>query len=206
MYIQWFVKGISGTNASSPSNALTRQSAYNLISSGGGILSNWWRKKGTITTSDVEEVLTDQNLDRHLHDYDKYGSESPFISLATGCVERNALLRQNQIYSAVDTALQFATDDWSHPGALFFGWTPVGYNPAVGFSGASEAVRDLNVYRRWSPYQLEGEVTAKINIAANQIQKVEWWDGNYDKRRPKDSFLNPNFMPPDPLTNVREFF
>lgn len=206
MYVQWFVKGIAGRDDAGPSTRMTKAEAFQLILAQKGIQSNWWRVKGTIRTDEIAQILTDQNLDRHLHDYANFGPNSPFISLAAGCVERDILLRQNRIHSAVDTALYFATDAWQHPGALFYGWTVVGLNPAVEVSTVSEEVRELNTYRRWSPYQLEGEITAKVYLPANQIQRVEWWDGGSNRSRAIDKQINPNFVHPRPITNVRELF
>jgi hypothetical protein len=73
-------------------------------------------------------------------------------------------------------------------------------------SGVSESVRELNVYRRWSPYQLEGEITAKVHIPSNQIQRVEWWDPNYSCGAAQHVYVNPDFEAPDPISNVRELF
>jgi len=110
------------------------------------------------------------------------------------------------MHSAVTTALRFATDHWDHPGTLFFGWLPAALNPAVSIGAVAEEVRNLNVYHRWSPFQLEGELTAKIAIPANQIMRLEWWDGAADPQNPCESFLNPGFVEPRPITNVREHF
>lgn len=164
-------------------NGFTWHDAVNLVRSAKGIVSNWWIQNKTISPDQVAAVLTEQNLDRHLHDYAHYGPESPFISLACGAVRRDATHRRNYTISAVDIALMFATDDWIRPGALFYLWVATSHNKAVPLSLVAEPVRDLNIYRRWSPYQLEGEVTAKVHIPANQIRKVEWWDGNYSKRQ-----------------------
>jgi len=100
----------------------------------------------------------------------------------------------------------FATEDWKRPGALFYLWVPTGYNRAVSLSAVAEPVRDLNIYQRWSPYQLEGEITAKVNIPANQIEKVEWWDGNHSKTMPKLVWPNLDYVDPAPLSNIRELF
>lgn len=203
MYIQWFVKGISGEPG-----ALDWQTAQDLLTNAHGIQCNWWRNKPgrTITTAEIDAVLTDNNLDRHVHDYVNFGSQTPFISVASGCVERDTLLSQNHVYSAVTTALDFATDAGRHPGALFYGWILVALNPAVRLSAVAEEIRDLNVYRRWSPFQLEGEITAKVHIPANQIEMVEWWDGGNGRTTLAGSFSNPGFVAPTPITNVRDRF
>jgi hypothetical protein len=208
MYIQRFVKGIAGAKDPSDPVGLAKGVAYDLVLSGAGILSNFWRNHplDRITPSEIEDILTDHNLDRHLHDYEVYGPETPFISLAAGCVERDAIAFQNYAHSAVDTALGFATEYWDRPGALFFGWVLVSLNPAVEISSVAESVRDLNVYHRWSPWQTEGEITAKIHIPANQIERVEWWDGNLDMANPQEIFANPSYVAPTPILNLREAF
>ena len=204
MYIQRCVKGIIG---SVPGNGgISQTEAQAMSTQGGGISSNWWRNHGTISPKMIEDVLTDANLDRHLHDYDAYRDDTPFISLACGAVERDSLVQQNFAYSARDTALMFATDDWTRPGALFYLWVPVSYQRAIALSAVAEPVRDINIYQRWSPYQLEGEITAKIGIPANQIEKVEWWDAGHSRRSAQHVWPNPNYVEPAPLSNIRDLF
>nr|WP_321482383.1 hypothetical protein [uncultured Cohaesibacter sp.] len=204
MYIQRCVKGIAGTG--SGGDGITKDQAFEMATDGRGIVSNWLRKLRIISPRLVEAALTDDNLDRHLHDYENFGADTPFISLACGAVERNALERQNYVYLARDTALMFATEDWTRPGALFYVWVPVSHNRAVEIRAVAEPVRDLNIYRRWSPYQLEGEITAKVNIPANQIEKVEWWDGRQNTTAPVDVCDNTNFIAPTVLSNIRDLF
>jgi hypothetical protein len=206
MYVQWFAKGIGGRRDNEPGDRPTMFEAFSIVASAAGIQSNWWRAKGTIRPDEIAQVLSETNLDRHLHSYATYGKHSPFISVAAGCVERDALLQQNFVYSAIDTALDFATDAWARPGAIFYGWTIVGLNPAVPMSGISESVRELNVYRRWSPYQLEGEVTAKVYIPANQIERIEWWDPAHNRTAPYQIYHNADFESPHAISNVRELF
>lgn len=209
MYIQWFVKGIAGrASMTSHADGITQAWAWQMILGGHGILSNWWRNKpgGAISPPEVQTVLTEHNIDRHIHDYHSFGQQTPFISLASGCVERDTVVAQNFVYSAIDTALDFATDAWARPGALFYGWVIAGLNPAVPISSVAETVRDLNVYHRWSPFQLEGEVTAKVHIPVHQLSKVEWWDAAIDRTGPVDTLMNPAFVVPTPIMNVRELF
>lgn len=86
MYIQKCVKGIAGDT--SGKNGLTQSEAQEVISQDHGIMSNWWRRERSITPQMVADVLTSHNLDRHLHDYQNFGDETPFISLASGAVEK----------------------------------------------------------------------------------------------------------------------
>lgn len=201
MYVQTFVKGVAGGD-----KGISWRDAMALLHQQEGIPSNWLRKRHTATPSQVASVLTDTNLDRHLHAYGTYGAQSPFISLAAGCIERNTLVNQNYKYSAVDTALEFATHAYAHAGVLFYGWVIVGLNPAVKLSAVAESVRDLNVYHGWSRYQLEGEITAKINIPANQIERAEWWDPEENKNAPIHTYANPHYESPILILNLREYF
>jgi len=41
--------------------------------------------------------------------------------------------------------------------------------PAVEISHMAEEVRELNIYRRYSAFQTEGEIVAKIEVSARQI-------------------------------------
>ena len=203
MYIQRCIKGIGGSRRCE--GGFNWQDAKNLVKSGKGISSNWFRGSA-VSPKEIVDVLTEENLDRHLHDYASYKCCTPFISLACGAVDRNAADRRTYNYPAREIALMFATEDWSRPGALFYLWVPTSHNRAVALSFVAEPVRDLNIYRRWSPYQLEGEVTAKIHIPANQIERVEWWDGSVSKSRPEEFWVNPDHAKPDPLSNIRDFF
>ena len=204
MYLQYCVKGIAG--AMGADAGITKDEAKGLMLAELGILSNWWRTRGAITPQEVAGVLTDDNLDRHLHDYARFGKKTPFISLACGAVERDTVFRYNWIRSAIDTALMFATDNWTRPGALFYVWVPTSHRPAVAIRAVAEPVRDLNIYWRWSPFQPEGEVTAKVHIPANQIEKLEWWVPSHGEGKVEETILNPHYLVPELLSDVRELF
>ena len=204
MYLQYCVTGIAG--ATQPGLRITKDEARALMLDDVGILSNWWRRKGTISPQEVAEVLTDANLDRHLHDYARFEEDTPFISLACGAVERDTVVRFNWVRSAIDTALMFATDNWTRPGALFYVWVPTSHRPAVAVQAVAEPVRDLNIYWRWSPYQPEGEVTAKVHIPANQIEKLEWWIPTLSGGRVEETIRNPDYAAAELLSDVRELF
>ena len=110
----------------------------------------------------------------------------------------------NLIYDAVDTALTFATEDWAHPGALFYCWTVVGFHSAIPFEFVSEPVRDILIYRGWSPFHDEGEIAAKVHIPSHQIRRVEWWDPTISQFLASQDWDNPNYEEPDALLNERD--
>lgn len=201
MHVQLFVKGITGSDDGS--DGLTWAQGKALLQ-GEGLVSNWWRKRPAPLPRDAEPLLTPDNLRRHLQDYANYGADSPFISLATGSVER--LVDGNRVHGALNVALRFATRNWKRPGVLFYGWTLVAPQPAVEAPLVSEAVRDLLVYREWLKYQTQGEVTAKIRISSRQIQRIEWWDGASNPRAAVRAETNPDYVDPARLSGLREFF
>jgi hypothetical protein len=74
--------------------------------------------------------------------------------------------------------------------------------------GVAEEIRDLNTYRRYSDYQTEGEVAAKVVVPDNHIQKCQKWTWNRQAMSiaPAPGWIqvNPRFTSPDTLSNVRE--
>lgn len=184
-------------------DGLSWREAVDMIASGTGILSNWWRTKGLISPPEIATVLVPDNLDRHLHDYANFGPSSPFISLAAGAVIRDPATMTNLIYRPLDIALSFATLNGTRAGAVFYCWTVVGFHSAIDFDFISEPVRDLLIYHGWSPYHHEGEIAAKVHIPANQIEKVEWWDPANSLTSCTDEWANRSYNPPTPLLNER---
>ncbi len=198
MFMQRCIKGVAGDV-----EGITDHQADAMTLGGGGILSNWLRIRGPALPSSVRKQLTPQTLDRHLHDYDNFKDDTPFISLTAGCVERDVAWRLNRIHEAQDIALRFATDWGRRTGYLFYTWVVVGLNPAVGIEAVAEEVRSLNTYTRWSDYQLEGEITAKLHIPANQIERWERWEPIGSVMQLKKVRANPAFDPPQRLANLR---
>ncbi len=192
-----------------------------------GIISNWWRLKGMIAEEEISTVLTDENLVHHLDNYDMpvspapadpalqsktYGEISAFISTSAGAVQRDAMNQRNVLYSPFLTALEFATDSYSCDGFVFYAYLLTIGKPAVEMRQFSEEVRELHVYTGFRKYHHEGEIAAKINIPAIQIEKAEMYKGKRahkdltKNRRPSPEYIltNPNYVSPDRLSNVRE--
>jgi hypothetical protein len=215
MFVQWCIKGIRGRiNGEPPEIGLTSEEAISIVRDREGILCNWWRDVKKISPAQRRQKLTSSNLDLHVNNYNSIRKDTPFISVTAGCVERDVFYRTNRIVSAEDTALMFATDNGTRPGFLFYCWVIAGLKPAVAIESVAEEVRELNSYRSWSAYQLEGELTAKIQIPANQIQKIEWWapgqDGQLAKKTGQPqwnpAYSNSLFNPPSEISNIRELF
>ncbi|WP_370970558.1 hypothetical protein [Amycolatopsis sp. cg9] len=207
MIIQWCVKGIH-----LPGDDEARQ----LIADGDGLHCNWWRKVHQIRPVEVRDKLTPANIDRHVNHFEEndpttgipFSENSPFISLSAGTVERDVLAATNLVHRARKTALWFGTQFGRRDVAyLYTCWVILAPRTAVGIEGVAEEVRDLNAYRRYSAYQTEGEVAAKIIVPDNQISHCEKWElrgGNRKKFVKVWTQHNPRFTPPEILTNVRE--
>jgi hypothetical protein len=208
MFVQWCVKGIRGKyTGEDKSSGLDDFDARWVVDGREGIHCNWWRKVGSITAAGIRDKLTEDNLNRHRHDYDRFKDETPFISMTAGCVERDVALRLNRIHEAQDVALRFATNWGEWPGYLFYCWVIVGLKPAVAIEGVAEEVRELNTYVDWSDYELEGEITAKIIVPSNQIQFCERWDLVRTGRvaaSPTWRHMNSAFDPPTSVSNIRD--
>jgi hypothetical protein len=212
MFVQRCIKGIRGRAANESHGGLTPADAISIVRDGRGIVCNWWRTAKTISPAEIRQKLTTANLDLHVNNYNSVQNDTPFISLTAGCVERNVFYQTNRLVPAEDTALMFATENGTRSGFLFYCWVIVGLKQAVAIEAVAEEVRELNSYRSWSAYQLEGELTAKIHIPANQIQRVEWWapgSGGQPTQqisRPEwnPAYLNPSFNPPSDVSNIRE--
>jgi hypothetical protein len=211
VYVQMCIKGVSG---------ITSREADDIIS-GSGLRCNWWRRQETITPREYTSRLTATELSLHINSYGeqhperkgKIREETPFISMTAGAVERSTFHRTNFFHPAHRTALLFASN-FGEPGDkcfLFYCWVIVGLSPAVEVMQLSEEVRELNTYRRYSAFQTEGEIAAKIEVTAPQIEKYE----RYRVWRPaarvvkfsrEEEKLNPLYVDPYSIVNIREAF
>jgi hypothetical protein len=169
MFVQKFLKSICGLRDAEAASMVREQ----------GIQCNWWRKVKKITPPEIQNKLTDRNLDWHLNHYDaidpdtgeEFYKNTPFISTTAGTVERQAFLWRNEVRSAFITALEFATENFTVSGHVFYGYIFTLGKTAVALEAFSEEVRELNVYTMFLPFQPEGEIAAKIHIPAVNIER-----------------------------------
>ena len=79
--------------------------------------------------------------------------------------------------------------------------------PAVEISHMAEEVRELNTYRRYSAFQTEGDIVAKIEVSARQIHRYEQYrisSGPPATFSLEDVIVNP--LDPYSIVNIREAF
>ncbi|MGW2614626.1 hypothetical protein [Streptomyces sp. NPDC001500] len=206
LIVQWCVKGMS-----LPDDDVARR----LIDDRRGIVCRWWNKITELPNEEIASKLTAQNLNLHVNHFESidpatglpFDEETPFISLSCGTVERDTAAKTNFVHTARHTALWFGTHFGQEPVAyLYFCWVLLAPRSAVGVERVAEEVRDLNTYRRYSPYQTEGEVAAKIHIPANQINRCEKWAWNREQKTIRRTWTHHNseFVQPEALSNVRE--
>ncbi|MFF8015925.1 hypothetical protein [Streptomyces sp. NPDC007929] len=182
MIVQWCIKGLALSGDDEARALIDRRS---------GISSRWLLRHGRVPLAEFATKLTEQNLDRHVNHFERtdpatgepFCEQSPFISLSCGTVERDAVAKTNFVHTARHTALWFGTRFGARREAyLYTCWVVLAPRSAVPVHGVAEEIRDLNTYRRYSPFQTEGEVTAKVYVPATQVRDcTKWvWDRDAD--------------------------
>jgi hypothetical protein len=213
MIIQKVIKGISGAIPGDEAEQYLRT----------GIRCTWWHNVDPLPDQEIVQRLNERNLTWHQNHYDKldplesnrpFYEKTPFISTTAGTVDRDAMRQRNTMLPAWLEALYFATDSFQRDdGYLYYCYVFVLGKKSIGHRGFAEEVRELNVYTNFSPFQPEGEVTAKIIIPPTQIERVEYWSlksliqqlmkGNRPQPA-KPARINPLYLPPEDYSNVRE--
>jgi hypothetical protein len=216
VYIQACLKGVSGITTAD-AEAILR---------GRGLACTWWRKAGRIRPEEIQQRLTRAEVSLHVNAFGadhptrggRVGDQTPFISLTAGAVERKTWEEDGLEYGdniehgAFLTALAFASRQGeASEGFLFYCWVMVGLRPRPEIRHLAEEVRELNTYRGYSPYQREGEILAKVEVPANQIEKYE----RYEFRPDPDGTPvpvcvemadNPDYVDPHLVTPYRGWF
>ena len=77
----------------------------------------------------------------------------------------------------------------------------------------SEELRELNIYNAFSPFYVEGEITAKLVIPTAQIERADFWSlsdaraaiaaGNLPT--PSRTRSNKYYVKPEDYNNLRSF-
>ncbi|MBT9317085.1 hypothetical protein [Leptothoe spongobia] len=211
MIIQKVIKGIGGISDVEAQNILDL-----------GIQCNWWRRVGSLPAYEIPLRLTERNLFWHQNRYEDadpnragrpFQEGTPFISTTAGTIERDTAARSNLLTPAWLEALRFATDHWRHDGYLFYCYVFVIGRQSIRHGFFAEELRELNIYTGFSPFQPEGEITAKIYIPSAQIERFEFWSIGDFMQDLENGIMpeagrvvyNRNFyLPPENYQNIRE--
>jgi hypothetical protein len=144
-------------------------------------------------------ALSQTALNAHVNGFGASRHATPYFSLSAGCIELDPTSQTTTLFSALQTALEFATESGRTSGYVFRLWVLVSPKPAPELPGFAEEVRELNLFRQYATFHHEGEVAAKLYVPARQIEWVEKFDSSLQRlwRR-----RNPNFVPPERISNV----
>lgn len=206
MIVQWAMKGMSLDNDDQALEILWPR----------GLVSNWGRAVGGVPIDEISKRLTPTSIRTHVDGFStidpltnkKFYEETPYISLSSGTVERDAVAQANHIYTARRTALQFGSRFGASDTAyVFVCWVLVAPRKAAEIYGVAEEVRNLAVYSSYSEFADQGEIAAKIHIPANQIARCQKWTraGDGEPFELEWAAENGNrFIAPQRLSNVRE--
>jgi hypothetical protein len=208
MFFQRVLKGITGLSRHEVDRTFLH-----------GIQCNWWRRVGTITSAQIVEKLTAENLDWHLNHYSDldpslntpFYENTPFISATAGSVERDEFAQRNIVFDPFITALRFATRDFTTTGHVFHAYVFTLGRQSITLGQFAEEVRELNIYKTFMPFHPEGEIAAKIEICGPQIEKWEEYDGPAalasllagDRPDPSFTHSNPIYASPEKYCNIR---
>ena len=208
MFVQMCMKGMSGITLADAQAIMVKR----------GLACAWWRAARHITSAEIDDRLTAEELDLHVNAFadqhptrsGRVRDETPFISLTAGSVERDAFLATNDVHTAHEVALNFGTD-LGHQGEcfLFYCWVFVGLRPSVPVRHLAEEVRELHSYTKYSRFQPEGEIAAKVGVPASQIEKLEHYEYRADRSqklriRRLGVYDNPRYVGPHDVTNYRD--
>jgi hypothetical protein len=209
MFVQMCIKGMHSITLAEAQAILTRQ----------GLTCAWWRGARRISSGQIDERLTAEELDLHVNSYEDQHparsgfvwQESAFISLTAGSVERDVFLARNNVFPAHQVAMDFGTGFGARGECfLFYCWVFVGMRPSVQVRHLAEEVRELNTYTKFSPFHHEGEIAAKVEVPARQIEKFEHY--RYGKNRRGRARIvrlgiydNPGYVRPHSVTNYRDW-
>ena len=211
MIIQQALKGISGISPHQ-ARAMLRT----------GIICNWWRNENPLPEDRIPERLNARNLQWHQNCYEDpdpqdanepFCEHTPFISVTAGTIEREGMRRRNVLHSATQVALEFATGGWRCDGCVFCCYVFVLGRNSVSHRAFAEELRELNVFTGFSPFQPEGEITAKISIPPTQIRGFEFYEIDRINTNlaqgilPVRSHIESNvlYQEPTDISNVRSY-
>jgi hypothetical protein len=200
MLVQWCLKGVPWSTGFGDAEALR-------VLSHEGLTSNWVRANGgrSFMTGlvDGHAALSDAALAQHVNAYATVAATTPYVSLSAGVVERNPTTRTPIRHRAWTTALDFATGGGTGDGYVFECWVQLPGNPAPELPGFGEEVRNLNLHGRFARWHHQGEIAAKLVVPPRQIRRVLKFTISLKQLSFAAGAFNPQFVPPERVSNIR---
>ena len=205
MLVQWCLKGVPWSHAFDDAAAWDAATTI-------GLTSNWVRTPGNASAAlqhawpAAHAALSDAALAAHVNAYASVASRTPYLSLSAGVVERDPVSRLPIHHPAWTTALDFATRGGRGDGYVFECWVQLPGNPAPELPGFGEEVRDLNLHQGFAWWHHEGEIAAKLVVPPRQIRCVLKFDATQQPlplSKGPASGVNPDFVPPERISNIR---
>jgi hypothetical protein len=201
MIIQWCLKGIPARPDFGDADAYDVLTDHGLTAN---LVRNNEGKPLVPTMEQAHQSLSDLALVAHVNAYGFVKGRTPYLSLTAGVVERHPVYRVPIRHSAWPTALDFATAGGRSDGYVFMCWLHVPPKPGPELPGFAEEVRDLNLHSKLAWWNHEGEITAKLFVPPRQIYRVVKFDRHHVMRALSGSNgINPDFVPPDQVSNIR---
>lgn len=204
MLIQWCLKGIPerlGEPGEPDFGDAEARAAVDRV----GLRSTWLRRQGGAASglpSLAQPVLSQPALDAHVNGFAP-GAPTPYLSLSAGATEIDPVSGAALRTSALQTALGFATGNGRCDGYVFRLWTLVSPKPAAELAGFAEEVRDLNLFRQFTPWHHEGEIAAKLYVPARQIESVTKYSAGLAPLWSPPAYGNPAvFVPPERISTI----
>lgn len=197
MLIQWCLKGMAKTATFGDAEAKK-------VLTDEGLTSAWLRSPTRTVAAfvaDSHAALSQTALDAHVNSFGSVKKTTPYISLTAGCRELDPSAAKTKTYTSLETALSFATNSGTCEGYVFRLWVLVSPKPAAELPGFGEEVRELNLFSQYAIYHDEGEIAGKLFVPPRQIEYVEKYDSNLSSVR---KVSNPDFVPPERISNVLE--
>lgn len=207
MKINWCYKGIA-------ESAIFKDRTAEDVLLKTGILSVWMLRNAGVPLAqaniDAQSALSASALDTHVNNYAVAKADTPYISLTAGCYEYLGSTTPPKLYPAWVRAMRFATRNGTSPGYIFKCWVITGLKAAPDIPGVAEDVTNLSIYQSFFKYYKQGEVTAKLAVPRRQVESVIKfdksgkvmplaWNGSVVKSA---EFLNPDFKPPEEMSNL----
>ncbi|WP_199556078.1 hypothetical protein [Sandaracinobacteroides hominis] len=151
--------------------------------------------------------MSETALNDHVNNFPSVWDRTPYISLSAGIVLPDPVGGVS-VLPAWLTAAAFATNYGRTSGYVYRCWCVLSPKAVPELACIADAVRDLNIFRKYWIFHGEGEIAAKLTVPARQIERVHKIDKNTNSLNfaghARPEIFNGKFVSPDRLSNLLE--